>query len=399
MVTRRQFLSGCAALGAAAIAGSTARPCERSPLPLRIEAALDRASDFLIAQQSADGAWRSKTYGPLKDGPSLTGFIAASMSRVDTRSGRLQKSLSSARDYLTRIANDDLDVASDVQISYPVYAAAGAVIALSGRCNVKERAARDVWLRHLRRQQLNETLGWKRKDESFGGWSFAHTPSVAIDGQSPSPLATPNLSATAFALEALHRAGCPSDDQAIQDALVFVQRCQNLSQAGSAQDTTFDDGGFFFVHGDATRNKAGEAGTDASGHLRYRSYGSTTADGLRSLLYCGLPSGHSRVQAAVLWLYANWAAAKHPGNYPPDREHLRHSLYFYFCASAADAIRMASDEALHPPSFAHAMANLAGRLIDLQHDDGAWTNSAVDVREDDPLVATPLAMRALSACR
>src|SRR4051794_20825364 len=135
MVTRRQFLSGCAALGAAALAGSTAKPCDHKPLRLRIEAALDRACDFLIAHQSADGAWRSKTYGPLKDGPSLTGFIAASMSRLDGRSGRLQQSLASACDYLTRFANDDIDLTSDAEISYPAYAAAGAVIALSGTCS------------------------------------------------------------------------------------------------------------------------------------------------------------------------------------------------------------------------------------------------------------------------
>jgi len=399
MVTRRQFLSGCAALGAAAIAGSTAKPGERKPLPLRIEAALDRACDYLIAHQSADGAWRSTTYGPLKDGPSLTGFIAASMASLAGRNGRLQDSLSSACNYLTRFANDDIGLALDAEISYPVYAAAGAVIALSSRSSAKQLAARDVWLRHLRRQQLNETLGWKRNDESFGGWSFAHTPTVAIDGQPLSPLATSNLSATVFALEALHCAGCSRDDQAIQDALVFVQRCQNLSETGSAQDTTFDDGGFFFILGDATRNKAGEAGITGSGRLRYRSYGSTTADGLRSLLYCGLPREHSRVQAALRWLNANWDSAKHPGNYPPDREHLRQSLYFYFCASSADAIRLASDEAFDQSTLAHEMANLAARLIDLQQDDGSWTNAAVDVREDDPLVATPLAMRALSACR
>jgi hypothetical protein len=180
---------------------------------------------------------------------------------------------------------------------------------------------------------------------------------------------------------------------------LFVQRCQNFNSAGSTQETKFDDGGFFFIHDDAIRNKAGEAGTEAGGRLRYRSYGSTTADGLRSLIYCGLPKGHARVQAALDWLVANHSADKHPGDYPSDREHLRQSLYFYFCASAAEAIRLAIGPTVQPGSAPQGhLIEIACRLIELQRQDGSWANSAVDVREDDPLVATPLAVRALSAC-
>jgi hypothetical protein len=38
-------------------------------------------------------------------------------------------------------------------------------------------------------------------------------------------------------------------------------------------------------------------------------------------------------------------------------------------------------------------------LLKRQRDDGSWSNPAVLVREDDPLVATSLAMRALADCR
>jgi hypothetical protein len=46
----------------------------------------------------------------------------------------------------------------------------------------------------------------------------------------------------------------------------------------------------------------------------------------------------------------------------------------------------------------HAKA-LAAALIERQKPDGSWINDAVDVREDDPLVATPLAMMALADCQ
>ena len=42
---------------------------------------------------------------------------------------------------------------------------------------------------------------------------------------------------------------------------------------------------------------------------------------------------------------------------------------------------------------------LADALLRRQQPDGSWVNDAEQVREDDPLVATPLAMAALAVCR
>ena len=51
--------------------------------------------------------------------------------------------------------------------------------------------------------------------------------------------------------------------------------------------------------GDEAQNKAGRtAGTDRFGHVRMRSYGTMTADGIRRLLRCGLAEDHPRVAAA-----------------------------------------------------------------------------------------------------
>jgi rhamnogalacturonyl hydrolase YesR len=42
---------------------------------------------------------------------------------------------------------------------------------------------------------------------------------------------------------------------------------------------------------------------------------------------------------------------------------------------------------------------LADALIRRQRDDGSWMNRFTDGREDDPLVATPMAADALLNCR
>ena len=59
----------------------------------------------------------------------------------------------------------------------------------------------------------------------------------------------PDLSNTSYLIDALVAAGAEPDDEAIQRALAFVSRCQNLESAGN--DTPFagkvNDGGFYYV--------------------------------------------------------------------------------------------------------------------------------------------------------
>ncbi len=150
---------------------------------------------------------------------------------------------------------------------------------------------------------------------------------------------------------------------------------------------------------DAVRNKAGIVGIDHAGRERFASYGSATADGLRALALCGLPPDHPRVVAAWNWLRQNFSATVHPGHYEPGREAARNSLYYYYCHSLAEVLDRqppSADLDIDPQEWA---GQIATQLIQRQREDGSWSNPAVDVREDDPLVATAFALRALAACR
>src|SRR5262249_43324489 len=142
-----------------------------------------------------------------------------------------------------------------------------------------------------------------------------------------------DLSSTLFALGALRVAGSSADEPAIARALLFVRRCQNLAEDGRDDDPAFDDGGFFLTPTDPVRNKAGTAGTDRSRRVRFHSYGSATADGLRALLRCGLAPGHRRVEAARRWLERNYSATTNPGVFAPARADERDATYFYYAWS------------------------------------------------------------------
>jgi squalene-hopene/tetraprenyl-beta-curcumene cyclase len=256
-------------------------------------------------------------------------------------------------------------------------------------------------LKYLRRQQLTENWGWRPADQEYGGWSYAkNEPRKPAPGAPISPLTEPNLSATIFALEALRQAGCKPDDAALTKARMFVERCQNFAEKPEQREPAFDDGGFFFIHDDAVRNKAGVAGKDRAGRERYFSYGSTTADGLRALLACGLPSKYQRVMAARHWLEEHFSASEHPGAYVQDRESARPALYYYYCCSVAQAFQAAGVNEIGAGTDKGSWRKLlANALLERQRPDGSWSNPAVAVREDDPLVATPLAIIALATCR
>src|SRR5436305_77023 len=74
------------------------------------------------------------------------------------------------------------------------------------------------------------------------------------------PNSRPNLSNTAFMMEALRDSGLPADDPALRRALVFVSRCQNLK--GEFNDQPWagkvSDGGFIYTAADGGSSPAGK---------------------------------------------------------------------------------------------------------------------------------------------
>jgi squalene-hopene/tetraprenyl-beta-curcumene cyclase len=286
-------------------------------------------------------------------------------------------------------------------LSYPVYTAANAVIVLSRPRNAQYRKERDAWLAYLRARQLTEELGWQPSDREYGGWGYANgLPRKPSSGQATPPLTESNLSATVFALTALRSAAVPANDPALRKALLFVKRCQNYNDDPKLREPVFDDGGFFFIYADSVRNKAGVAGQDDAGRERYTSYGSTTADGLRALLACGLPVSDERVAAARSWLERNFSAAGHPGKYPDERLGDRPALYFYYCYSVAQGLRaLELQDAQQPAGKVPWRQMLTDELLRRQRADGSWFNPAKAVREDEPVLATSFAVLTLAVCR
>jgi len=202
--------------------------------------------------------------------------------------------------------------------------------------------------------------------------------------------ARPDLSNTAFLIEALRAAGVAEDDPAIQRALIFVSRTQNLE--GPANTMPFaaknPDGGFYYTPANGGESQAGE--TPGGG---LRSYASMTYAGLKSMIFAGLGRDDSRVQAAIEWLRKHYTFKENPG--------MGDAGLYYFYQTAAKALNVLGDEVfIDAAGGEHRWREeLVAELASRQQDDGSWINENSRWLEGDPNLVTAYALLALGACQ
>ena len=226
-------------------------------------------------------------------------------------------------------------------------------------------------------------LQWD-KGEGHGPESFSH------GGAGYGKHGRPDLSNTGFLIEALKANGAAADDPAIQRALVFVSRTQNLE---TQHNTTpfaakVGDGGFYYTPAAGGQSQAEET---ASGGLR--SYGSMTYVGLKSMLYAGVGPDDPRVKAAYNWARRNYTVEKNPG--------LGSAGYYYYLHTFAKALgTIGNDNIVDEAGVSHDWRReLVEQLAATQREDGSWINENERWLESDPNLVSGYVLLALSHCK
>jgi squalene-hopene/tetraprenyl-beta-curcumene cyclase len=232
--------------------------------------------------------------------------------------------------------------------------------------------------KYVRGLQWDESRDRESSDAYYGGAGYG--------GDS-----RPDLSNTAFLVDAIKARGADGGDEAIQKALAFVSRCQNLE---SEHNTTpfaakINDGGFYYTCVPSVQDK--ERMTAAGG---LRSYGSMTYAGLKSMIYAGLTRDDPRVKAAITWIRKHYDLTSNPGMGSA-------GLYYYYHTFAK------SLEALGEELFEDAggvkhdwRRELIAELARRQQENGSWINAESSRwMEGDPNLVTSFALLALSHCR
>ena len=249
-----------------------------------------------------------------------------------------------------------------------------------------DRALLQTTVEWLTQTQWDQSEGISPRLDWFGGSGYGKW-------------GRPDLSNTQMMLDALHDSGVSADDPAVQRAVVFLTRTQNLPETNAAQwaKAGAGDGGFVYTPANGGESFA----SDAAGEGRYgekmpagqpqslRSYGSMTYAGFKSLLYAGLSRDDPRVRAALGWIRNHWTLSENPG--------LGQQGYYYYLHAMARALRAAGvTTVIDSAGVAHNWRDeLIGVLVSRQRPDGSWVNATDRWEESDPDLCTIYSLLAI----
>lgn len=348
---------------------------KKGPDPQLYQKTVDRAIKYLAMQQGEDGSISPR----IGIGPTAM----ATLGLLRTGRGVTDPQVARGLQYVEQFTQESGGIHMPGG-PIPVYETCIALMCFKeanrdGRYDKIIKAAET----YIRKSQIGELQGKDKSDVSYGGAGYG--------GRS-----RPDLSNTTFLVDALKASGAKADDPALQKALLFISRCQNLE---SEHNTTkyaskVGDGGFYYTCVGDQRNRAeGGAGGDRltpNGGLR--SYGSMTYSGLKSMVHAGLTKDDPRVKAALEWIRKYYDLKNNPGMGDA-------GLYYYYhtFAKALDAFGV--DELEDVNGVKHDWRReLTEELARRQRPDGSWINGNSQWMEGDPNLATAFALLALSYC-
>ncbi|WP_182865777.1 hypothetical protein [Stieleria mannarensis] len=347
--------------------------------PAQTNAAIDKSVELGISflknrGQTPDGAFSPET------GVAVTSLCVRAILEhrpSDVDSPVVQKSLQYILDNVR--PSGGIHATGSMYRNYETSVAVGALVAANRDDRYDSQLKRaEAYLKEI---QWDEGEGVESSDTAYGGAGYGKH-------------ARPDLSNTSFLVDALKDLGNDADDEAIQKALRFISRTQNL--AGHGNDTEhadkIGDGGFYYTPAAGGETKVVSEDGDNGGGLR--SYGSMTYAGLKSMIYAGLTSDDPRVAAAMDFIQKTYSLDENPGMG-------KAGLYYYYHtfgkALAAADIRVVTDSEGTNHNWRR---ELAATLVSEQQDDGSWVNDGNDRwMEGNRNLVTAYALLALKYCR
>jgi hypothetical protein len=331
--------------------------------PQQSKDVLEKAADYLKAHQGKDGS-----FSPKLAGPGVTAVVVVGLLRCGFRAD--DPVVARGLAYLEKSVKKDGGIYDKGLANYTTS------VAIMALHEANKDGKYDGVLKnasaYLKKLQSNV----EENDVKFGG--------VGYDDKS-----RPDLSNTQFFIDALIAAGVSKDDPAIQRAMKFVSRCQNLpgetNDQPFAKKTTEDDkGGLVYVPDlDDKRHKTPDGGL--------RSLGAMTYGGLKSFLYAGVNKDDPRVKGAVNWIRRHYTLDENPGM-------KQAGLYYYYHTFGKAMAALGEDRFEDAKGKKHDWRReLFETLQKRQQANGSFINKGEkQFGEADPNLATGFALLALS---
>lgn len=334
----------------------------------------DGAVRFLRPRQGNDGSWSGTRE------PGITALVVTAL----LRSGRVAPGEAAVTRGLGFLEHYIGPKGGLSEAPHSVYTTSVALMAFheankAGRYDRVIKGGQDF----LKTTQWDEGEGKTRDDPAYGGLGYG-------GGNS-----RPDLSNTAFFIEALRDTGLPPSDPALQKALVFVSRCQNLKSEFNDQPWAgkVNDGGFLYNPAAAGGGGGGRGQAARGGDGTIRSYAGMTYAGLKSMIYAGLSQDDPRIKAAIGFIKQHYTLEEHPGQG-------QRGLYYYYQTFAKAMALLGKPTLVDARGVEHNWRHdLVAALAKRQDAGGSWVNHDDRFMEGDPNIVTSYGLLALGSAR
>ncbi len=295
------------------LAAETTKPEALKP---EVEALIDQAQNWLLAQQQADGAFMPGDKFTLGITALSVDALCTGPKAIPGDDPRIVKAI----DLLLKHQQADGGIYQPEE-GLGNYVTSLTLMALS---SAKKGSAEQI----------------KRAQDYLFGLQNANEASVAVGGigYGSKGEGHEDLSNTGMAVDALRRSGVPSSDPRMQKALQFISRCQNLTSTNDqpwakAGDS---DGGAVYspeeskAEGSWNPPDATKAASE-NPPTKLASYGSMTYALISSYIALDLKPDDQRLKAALEWVKRNYRFDANPGMVA---DKARQGLFYYHMLAA-----------------------------------------------------------------
>ncbi len=352
--------------------GSVPGPLDES-LRHEVEAAINRALDWLAANQQPGGTWSNASFPALTALP-LRAFLAGTHPRKDAI---VDKGLA----YLQSCIQTNGAICREV----PGRKGGGLSNYNTAICMVTLHASgRPAFIPAVRKaRQFVAAAQYLGEDTYKGGFGYDKVTNRAYT----------DLLNTYYSMEAMRLTQAvegqdqarPRTDINWAAATAFVEQMQNKPEAGADQA-----GGFVYNPNDPK----GGAITNQNGTVVFRSYGSITYVGMLALMYADVSPADPRIKSALDWAVKHWSLDENPGMGQQGLYFFYHILTRSLTATGQDRIPQAAGEQLN---WREAVAKklVSRQRIDPATGHGYWVNEDGRYWENDPVLTTSYTLLAL----
>ncbi|QJW98975.1 prenyltransferase/squalene oxidase repeat-containing protein [Frigoriglobus tundricola] len=377
---KKRLLVSLVVLSAAVVLRPGSAPAQAKDKDAAVAGAVEKAVGYLTKSQNEDGSW-----GPKPQNRGVTGIVVVGLIRTGAKPD--EAPVAKGVTFIEGLVNEKSGhiAGNDSSAGLINYTTSINIMALdAANKGDKYKTAITNATKYLKDYQWDENRGKKDDSDYYGGAGYAGDKS------------RPDLSNTAFFLEALKTAGVSKDDPAFRKAALFVSKCQNFdneyNRAPWAKKN--NDGSFIYTgaNGGENRRTDGEGRkTDMGG------YGSMTYAGVKSMIYCGVGKDDPRMKKALEWISKNYTLDSNPGM---PEENSQRGLFYYYHTFAKCMDALGEDTFTDAKGVKHDWrADLQAAVLKRQKPDGSWTNGTANWMENDANLDTGYALMALSYCK